>query len=127
LLPGDLFVIGLAMLCPLLLLFLNGCILLDGNDLFTLPEDTLGLILIPMLDFLDGIGLLITGLGELILGIDFGTWYLCVARGEGRLGLDTVGDLLGTVLTGLLLGLLNCLLLCIFGMLGLWLRITGER
>ncbi|MHC4132380.1 MAG: hypothetical protein ACYSSP_09700 [Planctomycetota bacterium] len=100
---------------------------LDGKDLFTPPEGTLGLILIPMLDLFEGLGLLIAGLGELILGMDFGAWYLCVERGEGRLGLDTMGGLRGIVLTGLLLGMLNCLLLCIFGMLGLWLRITGER
>jgi hypothetical protein len=64
-------VIGLAMLCPLLL-FLIGCILLDGKDLFTLPEGVLGLIRIPMLDLFEGLGLLIVGLGELIVGMDFG-------------------------------------------------------
>jgi hypothetical protein len=71
LLPGDLLVIGLAILCPLLLSFLNGCMPFEGKDLFTLPEGTLGLILIPMLDLFEGLGLLIAGLGELIFGIDF--------------------------------------------------------
>ncbi|MHC4293850.1 MAG: hypothetical protein ACYSTX_06095 [Planctomycetota bacterium] len=99
----------------------------EGKDLFTLPEGTLGLILIPMLDLFEGLGLLIAGLGELIFGIDFEAWYLGVILEEDGFGLETAGDLLGIVLIGLLLGLLNCLLLCIFGMLGLRLRIADER